>query len=133
MQFSHSCHIIHMRWVALILLTFMLVACTLDGSGAGQSQAGPSPIPAPPAYPTMEPRRWLGGSDPHPPFQLPGVTFDVHLAVHPTQGWPAVAVLQRLNGSSDPIEAFVRVLNPHTGQWSAAQQVDIGSSSNGMD
>ena len=81
----------------------------------------------------MEPKRWLGGSDPHATFQLPGTTFDVRVAVHPTQGWPAVAVLQRFNEGSDPIQAFVRVLNPQSGQWSAAQQVDIGDSSNGMD
>jgi hypothetical protein len=81
----------------------------------------------------MEPRRWLGGSDPHAAFQLPGVSFDVRVAVHPIQGWPAVAVLQRFNEGSDPIQAFVRAFNPHTGQWGAAQQVDIGESSNGMD
>jgi hypothetical protein len=81
----------------------------------------------------MEPRRWLGGSDPHATFELPGVTLDVHLAVHPTQGWPAVAVVQRFNEGSDPIQSYIRVLNPHTGQWSVAQQLDIGASSNGMD
>jgi hypothetical protein len=32
----------------------------------------------------MEPKRWLGGSDPQAAFQLPGVTFDVRAAVHPT-------------------------------------------------
>jgi hypothetical protein len=42
-------------------------------------------------------------------------------------------VLQRFNEGSDPIQAFVRVLNPQSGQWSTAQQVDIGASSNGMD
>jgi hypothetical protein len=81
----------------------------------------------------MEPRRWLGGSDPRATIHLPGSTLDIHLAVHPTQGWPAVAVLQRFHESRDPMQAFVRVLNPHTGQWGAAQQVDIGDSSNGTD
>jgi hypothetical protein len=34
----------------------------------------------------MEPKRWLGGSDPYATFQLPGVTFDVRVAVHPSKG-----------------------------------------------
>jgi hypothetical protein len=119
--------------VRLCVVLLLLAGCgSLQPPTAGQP-LWPSPVPAPPAYPTMEPRRWLGGSDPHATFQLPGVTFDVHVAVHPTQGWPAVAVLQRYNEGSDPIQAFVRVLNPQTGQWSAAQQVDIGAASNGMD
>jgi hypothetical protein len=56
----------------------------------------------------------------------------VHVAVHPTQGRPVVAVLQRFNEGNDPIQSFVRVLNPQSGQWSAAQQVHIGDSSNGI-
>jgi hypothetical protein len=31
------------------------------------------------------------------------------------------------------VRTFVRVLNPTTGQWSTAQQVDTGTSSNGME
>jgi len=64
---------------------------------------------------TGESKRWLGGSDRHATFQLPSVALDVRMAVHPTESWPAVAVLQRFNEESDPIQGFVRVLNPHTG------------------
>ena len=96
------------RWLALLALLF-LASCGLVPPPVGVP-IWPTPLPAPPAYPTMEPKRWLGGSDPHATFQLPGVTFDVRVAVHPTQGWPAVAVLQRFNEGSDPIQAFVRVL-----------------------
>jgi hypothetical protein len=120
-------------WLLMLFITSGLAGCNLSQPPSAEQPVQPSPVPAPSAYPTMEPKRWLGGSDPHATFQLPGVTFDVRVAVHPTQGWPAVAVLQRFNEGSDPIQAFVRVLNPHTGQWSAAQQVDIGESSNGMD
>jgi hypothetical protein len=120
-------------WLLMLVVTSILTGCDLSQPPSAAPPVQPTPIPAPPAYPTMEPKRWLGGSDPHATFQLPGTTFDVRVAVHPTQGWPAVAVLQRFNEGSDPIQAFVRVLNPHTGQWSAAQQVDIGESSNGMD
>src|SRR4051794_32781535 len=114
----------YLLWLCLLLL---LASCGLTPPPTG-SPVWPTPVPAPPAYPTMEPRRWLGGSDPRATFQLPGVTLDLHMAVHPTQGWPAVAVQQRFNESSDPIQSFIRVLNPHTGQWSAAQQVDVGQS-----
>lgn len=114
----------------IILLSLALAACGMQPPAAEQP---PTPLPAPPPYPTMEPRRWLGGSDPQAVFQLPGTTFDLHLAVHPTQGWPAVAIVQRFSESREPIQAFVRVLNPRTRVWSAAQQVDIGASSNGMD
>jgi hypothetical protein len=120
-------------WLILLIVISTLTGCDLNQPPSAAQPVQPSPVPAPPAYPTMEPKRWLGGSDPHATFQLPGVTFDVRVAVHPTQGWPAVAVLQRFNEGSDPIQAFVRVLNPQSGQWGAAQQVDIGDSSNGMD
>jgi hypothetical protein len=120
-------------WFILLIIMSLLTGCDLSQPPTTAPSAQPSPVPAPPAYATMEPKRWLGGSDPHATFQLPGTTFDVRVAVHPTQGWPAVAVLQRFNEGSDPIQAFVRVLNPQSGQWSAAQQVDTGESSNGMD
>jgi hypothetical protein len=120
-------------WLLALLVTSGLAGCDRSLPPSAVQPVQPSPIPAPPAYPTMEPKRWLGGSDPHATFQLPGTTFDVRVAVHPTQSWPAVAVLQRFSEGSDPIQAFVRVLDPQSGQWSAAQQVDIGASSNGMD
>ena len=126
------------RWrsvagLILLIVLSLLTGCDLSQPPTTAPSAQPSPVPAPPAYATMEPKRWLGGSDPYATFQLPGVTFDVRVAVHPTQGWPAVAVMQRFNEGSDPIQAFVRVLNPQSGQWSTAQQVDTGESSNGMD
>src|SRR5688500_13218651 len=76
-------------WWLWLLTLLLLTSCGLAPPPAGPP-VWPTPVPPPPAYPTMEPKRWLGGSDPHATFQLPGTTFDVHLAVHPTQGWPAV-------------------------------------------
>jgi hypothetical protein len=81
----------------------------------------------------MEPRRWLTGSDAHTTFQLAGTAYAIDLAVHPTEGWPIVGVLQRLNLTTDPIQAFVRVYNPRTRTWSVAQQVDVGAASSGTD
>jgi hypothetical protein len=128
-------HALHNRYGAqlwLLLVCILLASCSVRAPKAGSS-ARPTPVPAPPPYPTMEPRRWLGGSDPHATLQLPGVALDVHIAVHPTEGWPAIAVLQRFNEGATPMQALVRVLNPHTGRWSIGQQVDTGASSNGLD
>jgi hypothetical protein len=116
----------------LLFVCILLAGCSVTAPAA-ETPARPTPVPAPPPYPTMEPRRWLGGSAPHATIALPGVALDVHIAVHPTQGWPALAVLQRFNEGATPMQALVRVLNPHTGQWSTGQQVDTGASSNGMD
>jgi hypothetical protein len=41
--------------------------------------------------------------------------------------------MQRFSESADPIQSFVRVFDPRTRTWGAAQQVDIGESSNGQD
>ena len=66
-------------------------------------------------------------------LQLPGHTYRLKIAVHPTEGWPVVGIMQRFSESSDPIQSFVRVFNPRSNKWGAAQQVDIGESSNGQD
>ena len=98
----------------------------------GETQAPwPTPVPPPPPYPTLEPRRWVGGSDEQTTLHLPGTVYAVDLAVHPTEGWPVVGVIQRSWGT--PIRAYVRVYNPQTQQWGTAQQVDIGEASTGMD
>src|SRR5690349_18907676 len=87
------------RRILLALALLLLASCTAQPPSGTVTPR--SPVPAPPPYPTMEPRRWLGGSDPRATIQLPGSTLDIHVAVHPTQGWPAIAVLQRFNESRD--------------------------------
>lgn len=93
----------------------------------------PTAVPAKPPYPTKEPTLRQGGSDQQTVFLLPGKSYQIDLAVHPTEGWPVVAVTQRDTLSTDPIQSFVRVFNPQANRWSVAQQVDLGESSNGTD
>jgi hypothetical protein len=98
----------------------------------GETQAPwPTPVPPPPPYPSMEPRRWVGGSAEQTTLHLPGSVYALDLAVHPSEGWPVVGVIQRSWGT--PIHAYVRVYNPQTQQWGVAQQIDTGESSIGMD
>ena len=82
----------------------------------------PTPVPNPPPYPTMEPRRWVSGSDRLMTMHLPGSVYALDLAVHPTEGWPVVGVTQRSWGM--PIQAFVRIYDPRTQDWGVARQVD---------
>jgi hypothetical protein len=93
----------------------------------------PTPAPPPPPYPTQDPKLRQGGSDQQNTIQLPGHTYRLKLAVHPTEGWPVVGIMQRFSESSDPIQSFVRVFNPLANTWGPAQQVDVGESSNGQD
>src|SRR4051812_42106646 len=71
-------------WLILIMVISTFTGCDLSQPPSAVPPAQPSPITAPAPYPTMEPKRWLGGSDPQATFQLPGVTFDVRAAVSPT-------------------------------------------------
>ncbi len=93
----------------------------------------PTPAPARPPYPTQPLKLRQGGSDMQTTLQLPGHTYRLKIAVHPTEGWPVVGIMQRFSESADPIQSFVRVFNPRSNKWGTAQQVDIGESSNGQD
>ncbi|NTU83801.1 MAG: hypothetical protein HGA45_31250 [Chloroflexales bacterium] len=90
----------------------------------------PTPVPPPPPYPTMEETRAGGGSGQKNTLQLPEVILNVDLAVHPTEGWPAVAAAV-WSGNDNPERAFVSVYNPVTRTWTPAHQVDIGPSALG--
>ena len=90
----------------------------------------PTPIPPEPPLPTFAPAPWQQSSTLQTTIQLPG-SYGVHLAVHPTENWPAVALWTRLWNA--PITGFVAVYNPHTQRWSTTQQVDVGASSIGDD
>lgn len=87
----------------------------------------PTPIPNPPPYPTMEPRHWQGGSDAQTTLFLPNTVLTTDLAVHPTEGWPAVASVV-WSGTDDPTRVMVSVYQPQAGAWSPARQVDVGES-----
>lgn len=93
----------------------------------------PTPVPPRPPYATREPDLRQGGSGDQTVFQLPGRTYRLKLAVHPTEGWPAVAIMTRNGLFREPIQSFVRVFNPQAKKWGAARQVDTGASSNGHD
>ena len=93
----------------------------------------PTRFPTSPPFPTMEPNPVLTGSDTQASMHLPGHLYGLDLAVHPTEGWPAVVAVSRFVASADPMQVFVRVYNPHTATWNVAQQLDIGASSLGMD
>jgi len=66
-----------------------------------------------------------GGSGQKTTLQLPEVVLTTDIAVHPTEGWPAVAAAV-WSGNDNPERAFVSVLNPTTRTWTPAHQVDIG-------
>jgi len=93
----------------------------------------PTPVPSQPPYPTREPSLLQGGSDLQTVFQLPGHTYTLALATHPTEGWAALAITQRFDESAQPLQSFIRVWNPQTRQWGVAQQIDVGAASNGQD
>ncbi len=59
-----------------------------------------------------EPKLRQGGSDEQNVIQIPGHTYRLKIATHPTEGWPAVGIMQWFSESADPIQSFVRVFNP---------------------
>lgn len=74
----------------------------------------PTPVPNPPPYPTMAPRRWQGGSDAQTTLFLPNTVLTTDLAVHPTEGWPAVVSVV-WSGTDDPTRVMVSVYQPQAG------------------
>jgi hypothetical protein len=58
-------------------------------------------------------------------LQLPTKVLTIDLAVHPGEGWPAVASVV-WSGNEDPDRVVVSVLHPATQQWSSVRQVDLG-------
>ena len=100
-------------------------------AGPGETLAPwPTPLPAQPPYPTMVDTRAGGGSGQKTTLQLPEVVLTTDIAVHPTEGWAAVAAAV-WSGNDNPERAYVSVLNPNTRTWTPAHQVDIGLSSLG--
>lgn len=114
----------------LVTLLFSLAGCAVAPIAAPTPQPAP-PRPAP--YPTFVPTRWMSSSDAQTTFRLPGKAYQLDLAVHPTENWPAVGIMQAFNLSTDPLRMYVRVFNPLTRRWGVAQQVDVGESSAGTD
>lgn len=94
--------------------------------------ARPWPTEAPPlpSWPTMRPRLAQYGGGLQQVLELPDSILATDLAVHPTEGWPVVGAIQ-WTGNAEPERAFVRVLNPTSGQWDVAQNVDVGPASLG--
>jgi hypothetical protein len=86
----------------------------------------PTAVPAPPPYPTLEPKPWQGGSDQQNTLFLPSNVLTIDLATHPTESWAAVGAVV-WSGTDDPERAFVSVYHPLSRRWSAAHQVDLGA------
>jgi hypothetical protein len=93
----------------------------------------PTRIPPPEPYPTMRPEQPFHTAGRQLTFHLPGRAYALDLAVHPTENWPAVAVMHRQSMLQEPIQLFVRVYDPTGQRWNTAQQVDLGESSAGQD
>lgn len=85
----------------------------------------PTPVPPPPAYPTLESRPWQTGSDRDTTLHLPAAVLTLDLAVHPTEGWPALGSVV-WSGTNDPERVMLSVYNPLARRWSIARQVDLG-------
>lgn len=71
-----------------------------------------------------------GSSGQKTTLQLPEVILSADIAVHPIEGWAAVAAAV-WSGNDNPERAYVSVLNPNTRTWTPAHQVDIGPSALG--
>jgi len=93
-------------------------------------QPWPTPVPPQPPYPTMVDTRAGGGSGQKTTLLLPEVVLSTDIAVHPTEGWAAVAAAV-WSGNDNPERAYVSVLNPNTRTWTPAHQVDVGPSALG--
>jgi hypothetical protein len=85
----------------------------------------PTPVPPPPAYPTLAARPWQTGSGQNTTLHLPSAVLALDLAVHPTEGWPAVGSVV-WSGTNEPERVMLSVYNPQARRWSVARQVDLG-------
>jgi hypothetical protein len=102
--------------------------------GAGEAATPlPTPIPPPKPYPTMVAALPQNTGGLETAFALPGRIYQLDLAVHPTENWPAVAMMHRQSLLDEPIQLYVRVFDPFSKRWGVAQQVDVGASSAGRD
>lgn len=90
-------------------------------------------VTAPKPYPTMDTRRWLAGSGQQTTIRLPNILFNLDMAVHPTEQWPVLGVVQGKGLTDEPNTGFVRAYNPEQGAWGPALQIDVGESTLGPD
>src|SRR5919199_242459 len=88
---------------------------------------GCTPVPTLGPYPTQEPIIGYGGSQLMTALELPFLQ-QVEVAVHPSQGWAAVASVwtDDQNGSDGgpSRRIFVRVFSPRAHAWGLTQQVN---------
>src|SRR6266498_3736882 len=71
-----------------------------------------TPVPPQAPYPMREPKLRQGGSDEQNVIQIPGHTYRLKIATHPTEGWPAVGIMQCFSLSSYPVQSFLRFFPP---------------------
>ena len=111
----------HVRY-ALFGVLLLLTGCVRPPAALQ-----PTALAPPLAYPTYEALPWQLGSDRAITLLLPSAVIALDLAVHPTDGWPAVAAVV-WSGDDDPERVMLSVYQPHVRRWSSAHQVDLGPS-----
>lgn len=107
--------------------TTPLPRCT-PAAGAPTLVPWPTALPTPVPLPTLGPGPIQGGSDTRELTRLPGLIDHIDIAVHPTQGWPAVVMTQQgWQGWSDPDHRriYAQVFDPDGKTWGLAHQVNL--------
>lgn len=89
--------------------------------GAPTLRPYPTTVPTLVPYPTQQPIVVNGGNDLTTALELPRLQH-VDIAVHPSEGWAAVASVWPDTAGSRHI--FVRVFNPQARAWGTARQVN---------
>lgn len=114
----------------LVSGSFLLAVLTSCGVPLPKPSA-PVSLAPPKPYPTMDTRRWMNGTGQTSTLTLPNALLNIDISVHPTEDWPVIAATDWGGVTDEPRHAFVRVLNPETGTWGKALQMDIGQSNLG--
>jgi hypothetical protein len=105
--------------------TTPLPRCT---PGPGETQESfPTLLPTHAPYPTQQARERGGGSVPQTVLRVPSAALSLDLAVHPGDGWPAVAAIDVPLISRDGARVYGRVFNPLKRRWGPAQTLDVGA------
>jgi hypothetical protein len=111
--------------LSVVICAVLLSSCAPPAQGPAPA-ATPVGLPTPVAYPTREARPIQGGSDTRTLLHLPGILHHVDVAVHPSQGWPAVVSVQTWkDGDANHRRIFARVYHPAAKTWGDARQVNL--------
>lgn len=119
----------------LLLATALLAACGEKGTPPERTAVPPTvtPQPASAGVPWRSRSQLSGGFEPETALALPGKILGLTLAVHPTDGWPAVAAIRWPFPGVGGRELYVRSFDPRAGRFGAPQQLALGASALGSD